>query len=140
MASDPVTTKRRPPNSGSDRNFGLVFAGVFMVVGFWPWVMGSGVRWWALGLAVLFLAAALWLPKLLQPLNRLWFKLGLLLHRVVNPLIMAVLFCVGVLPTGLLMRAFGKDPLRLKWQKDAESYWIARDPPGPLPNTMSKQF
>jgi len=140
MSSDPVIARRRPPNLGSDRKFGLVFAAVFALAGIWPWLKGTEPRWWALGLGAAFLLVALGRPPLLRPLNQLWSMLGLLLHRVVNPIIMMVLFCVGVLPTGLLMRAFGKDPLRLKPEPDASTYWIARDPPGPLPNTMSKQF
>ena len=82
-------------------------------------------------MAAMFLVAALLRPAILHPLNRLWLKFGLLLHRVVNPVIMALLFFGTVLPTGLVMRALGKDLLRLKRQPDADSYWIPRAPPGP---------
>ena len=91
-------------------------------------------------MAALFLAAALLRPAILNPLNRLWLKFGLLLHRVVNPIVMALLFYGTVLPTGLVMRALGKDLLRLKRQPDADSYWIVRQPPGPAPETMKDQF
>ena len=70
----------------------------------------------------------------------MWFQLGLLLHKVVNPIVMALVFFGTVLPTGLIMRALGKDPLRLKWQADANSYWIERRPPGPAPESMKDQF
>ena len=70
---------------------------------------------------------------MLNPLNRIWLKFGLLLHRVVNPVIMALLFYGTVLPTGLIARAMGKDLLRLKREPNADSYWIVRAPPGPSP-------
>ena len=79
-------------------------------------------------------------PRLLQPLNRLWFKLGLLLHHVVNPVIMALMFYGAMLPMALLLRWLGKDLLRLKREPEAQSYWIAREPPAPAPGSMSKQF
>ena len=86
------------------------------------------------------MVAALLRPALLNPLNRIWLKFGLLLHRIVNPVIMALLFYGTVLPTGLVMRAMGKDLLRLKREPDADSYWILRAPPGPAPETMKDQF
>jgi hypothetical protein len=89
---------------------------------------------------VLFLAAALLYPAVLNPLNRAWLKFGLLLHRLVSPFVMGLVFFGTVLPTGLIMRAMGKDLLRLKPQPDAESYWIVRQPPGPAPETMKDQF
>ena len=73
-------------------------------------------------------------------MNWLWFRFGLLLHSVVNPVIMGVVFYVAVLPTGLVMRALGKDLLRLKFEPDRDTYWIARQPPGPAPETMKDQF
>jgi len=76
----------------------------------------------------------------LRPLNRLWLRFGLLLHAVMNPLIMGLLFYGTVMPIGLLMRLFGKDPLNLKRDAQASSYWIMRTPPGPAPDTMSNQF
>ena len=92
------------------------------------------------GLAALFLAAAWLRPAILNPLNRIWLKFGLMLHSIVNPVVMALLFYGTVLPTGLVARAMGKDLLRLKRQPDAESYWIVRKPAGPSPETMKDQF
>jgi hypothetical protein len=126
--------------AGSDRSFGLVMAAAFAAVSLLnAWHLGR-VWPWTGGVAALFLAAALLRPAVLHPLNRLWLKFGLLLHSVVNPVVMALLFYGTVWPTGLVMRALGKDMLRLKRQPDAKSYWIVRAPPGPSPETMKDQF
>jgi hypothetical protein len=126
--------------AGSDRSFGLVMAGAFAVVtvlNAWH----AGRIWpWTASLAAGFLIASLLKPAVLNPLNRIWLKFGLLLHQIVNPLIMALLFYGTVLPTGLVLRAMGKDLLRLKREPDANSYWIVRAPPGPSPETMKDQF
>lgn len=126
--------------AGSDRSFGFVMAAALTAVSLlnvWHW----GRVWpWTGGLAVLLLTAALLRPAVLHPLNLIWLKFGLLLHRVVNPVVMALLFYGTVLPTGLVMRMLGKDMLRLKRLPDADSYWIVRNPPGPLPETMQDQF
>ncbi|MDP6390627.1 MAG: SxtJ family membrane protein [Alphaproteobacteria bacterium] len=126
--------------TSSDRSFGLVFAAVFAVIGLWPLVDGGAPRWWAIGVAAAVAAAAALRPAVLAPLNRLWTRFGLLLHRIVNPLVMGLLFFLVVTPTGLLMRLFGKDLLRLRRDAAAASYWIERDPPGPAPDTMKNQF
>jgi hypothetical protein len=101
----------------------------------------SGRLWpWTGGLAALFLMAGLFRPSVLHRLNLIWLRFGLLLHKIVNPIVMALLFYATVLPTGLVMRLMGKDMLRLKRQPEANSYWIARQPPGPSPETMKDQF
>ncbi len=127
---------------GSDRMFGLVFAGFFSIVGgikLWSdhdltWV---GV-WFAAAVAMLVLALAL--PRVLRPLNLVWFKFGLLLHRVVSPVVMGLMFFVVITPTGIVMRVLGKRPLNLSFDPKVETYWIARTPPGPLPASMNQQF
>jgi small neutral amino acid transporter SnatA (MarC family) len=125
---------------GSDRSFGIVMTFVFAVMSLLNW-WHDGPSWrWTGGIAVLFLAATLLYPAALKPLNRLWLKFGLLLHKVVNPIVMALVFFGTVLPTGLIMRALGKDSLRLKRQSHANSYWIERRPPGPAPESMKDQF
>jgi hypothetical protein len=125
---------------GSDRSFGIVMTAAFAVISLLNW-WHDGYSWrWTGAIAVLFLAATLLYPAALKPLNRLWLKFGLLLHKVVNPIMMAVVFFGAVLPTGLVMRALGKDLLRLKRQPDADSYWIERRPPGPAPKSMKDQF
>lgn len=126
--------------AGSDRSFGLVMTGAFAVLAALnAWHAGRIWPWFA-GIATLFLIAALLRPALLNPLNKLWLKFGLLLHRIVNPVIMALLFYGTVLPTGLIMRAMGKDLLRLRREPDAASYWIVRSPRGPAPESMKDQF
>ena len=126
--------------AGSDRTFGIVMAAALAAVTLlngwhsgrlWPW---TGV------VAALFLLGAMLRPSVLHPLNLIWLRFGLLLHRVVNPVVMALLFYGTVLPTGLVMRMMGKDLLRLKRQPGADSYWIVRKPPGPSPETMRDQF
>jgi predicted membrane metal-binding protein len=125
----------------SERSFGVTFAVVFAVVGFWPLVFRFEMpRWWALVISLAFLTTALVAPRLLMPLNVLWFKFGMLLHQIVNPILMALIYYGAVVPMGLILKMAGKDLLRLKWDPAAKSYWIARDPPGPAAGTMTKQF
>ena len=126
--------------TGSDRTFGLVMAGAFAAVTLLNgWHLGK--LWpWTGGLAAAFLAAALLRPAILSPLNRAWLKFGLLLHKIVNPVVMAVVFYGTVLPTGLIMRMLGKDLLRLKRQPDTDSYWIERRPSEPGTQSMKDQF
>lgn len=126
--------------AGSDRAFGFVIAAALAVVtSLNAWLAGR-IWPWTGGLAAIFLVAGLIRPSALHPLNLIWLKFGLLLHRVVNPVVMAFLFYGTVLPTGLVMRMLGKDLLRLKRQPGVDSYWIVRQPPGPLPETMKDQF
>ena len=79
-------------------------------------------------------------PQMLAPLNRLWFRFGLLLHKIVSPVVLAIMFFLVFTPTGMIMRALGKDPLRLRLDKNATSYWIERTPPGPSPESLGDQF
>ncbi len=124
----------------SDRNFGLVFAVVFAVIGLLPGAFGRPVRTWSIVAAALFLVVAVTAPSILAPLNKLWLKLGLLLHRVVSPIVLGIMFFLVITPMGLLMKVFGKDPLRLRFDRGASTYWIAREPPGPPPDSFSDQF
>jgi hypothetical protein len=124
----------------SNRALGCVFAGVLGLVALWPLLRGGPVRTWALALAGAFLVVAWVRPALLGPLNRVWTRLGLLLHAVVSPLVMGVVFYGVVAPMGLCMRLLGKDPLRRRLDPAAASYWIERRPPGPAPDTMRQQF
>jgi hypothetical protein len=125
---------------GSDRSFGIVMALAFAAVSLLN-AWHAGRLWpWTGGLAALLLAAGWLRPAVLHPLNLIWLRFGLLLHRVVNPIVMALLFYGTVLPTGIVMRMMGRDLLRLKREPDADSYWIVRQPPGPSPETMKDQF
>jgi hypothetical protein len=124
----------------SDRSFGLVFAGVFIAVAVLPLFHGESVRWWAAAVAIVFALVALVKPALLAGLNRFWIKLGILLGKVVSPIALGILFYAVITPLGFVIRLTGKDPLRLKFAPDADSYWIPRDPPGPTPDSMTNQF
>ena len=126
--------------AGSDRSFGLVMAGALAIVTALN-VWHNGRIWpWSSTIAVQFLAASLLRPSILHPLNLIWMKLGLLLHHIVNPIVMGLLFYGTVLPTGIVMRLMGRDLLRLRREPDAASYWIVRTPPGPAGDTMRDQF
>ena len=124
----------------SDRSFGIVFTVVFAIIGLWPLIHDAAPRLWSLIAAAAILAIALICPGLLAPFNRLWLKFGLLLHKITNPIIMGFVFFLAVVPTGLIMKMLGKDPLRRKLDKEAASYWIPREPPGPPPESMKNQF
>jgi len=132
--------RKAPVSSSSNRTFGLVFGAVFAIIAVWPWLFGGQIRIWS-GIvgAVFALVAWLW-PAVLAPLNRVWTRFGLLLHRVVSPVVLGVMFFVVLTPMGLIMRALGKDPLRLRMDRNAGSYWIDRRPPGPAPDTLNNQF
>jgi hypothetical protein len=127
----------RPPKASSERSFGLVFAGVWAIIGIWPLLRGHELRLWPFPLAGAFLLAALVVPRLLRPLNVLWLRLGTVLHRIVAPVVMGVVFFLTVVPVAMIIRLFGKDPLRLR---PAPSNWIERRPPGPDPKSMKYQF
>ena len=126
--------------AGSERSFGMVFAVVFGVVALWPVFDGGRIRAWAAAVAAFFFIAGLLMPPALRPLNRLWFLFGGVLNKVISPLVMGFLFYLTVTPIALIMRVVGQDPLRLKFDRRAKSYWIRRDPAGPAPETMRHQF
>src|SRR3989304_4242440 len=128
------------PAGGSNRSLGLVLAAFFAIMGLLPLLFGDALRLWALAVGAVFLLAALAFPAVLAPLNRVWTKFGLLLHKVVSPIVLGIMFYLVVTPTGLLMRLFGKDSLRLKLDRQLGSYWIERTPPGPAPESLKDQF
>ena len=125
---------------GSDRSFGIVFAVVFLLIGLLSIRHGAPVRWWALALAAAFALAAFLSPRILAPLNKLWARVGDLLHKVTTPLIMGVLFYLVLTPCAAIMRLLGKDSLRLKRPLGVASYWIERRPPGPAPDSLNQAF
>jgi len=124
----------------SNRSFGLVFAVVFLLIGLAPLIKRGEVRWWAVILGGLFLILGLANASILTPLNRIWMKFGLLLHHIVSPVILGILFFAVFTPMGWILRLLGKDPMRMKPDKNASSYWILRDPPGPARQSMPNQF
>lgn len=124
----------------SDRSFGFVFAVVFLIVAAWPLLSSNPPRWWSVGVSAAFAAIAMVRPVLLAGLNRYWMKFGLLLSRIVSPIALGLLYYLAFTPIGLLMRMTGKDPLRLKKDPGATTYWQSREPPGPRPDSMTQQF
>jgi hypothetical protein len=124
----------------SDRSFGLVFAAVFLIIALYPFFSGGALRLWSLAISGVFGILALFIPKVLAPANWVWTKFGELLHRIVSPVALGIVFYLTVLPTGIILRLLGKDPLRLRMDPTAESYWIKRDPPGPASESLNNQF
>ena len=111
---------------GSNRSFGIVFFIVFVLIAIYPLINQGEVRIWSLIISFLFLFLGLLNSKILTPLNKLWFRFGLFLGKIISPIIMAVIFFLVVTPIGLLMRLFGKDVLNLKLNKKKTSYWIEK--------------
>ena len=108
----------------SNRSFGLVFFFVFIIIGLWPVKNGGDLRIYFVLLSVLFLILGLLNSKLLNPLNLLWFKFGMLLGSIVAPIVMGIVFFLVVTPTGLIMKIFGKKMLDNAFDKNKKSYWI----------------
>jgi hypothetical protein len=122
---------------GSERSFGLVFFAFFILVAAFPLLSGEAPRLWAIAIALVFAVLAFLKPSLLAPLNRLWFRFGLLLGRIVAPIVLTLVFLLTVVPTGLVMRALGKDPMRRTIGRSIPSYWIERELPV---GSMRNQF
>lgn len=133
-------SRRGAERVSSDRVFGLLFAVVFGAIGLSPLVHASPPRYWMLVPALAFFVVAVVKPALLHPFNSVWSKFGLFLHRIVTPIVMAILFFGTVTPIAFILRALGKDPLRLKLDRASRTYWIARSPPGPSPESIKNQF
>tara|TARA_B100000886_G_scaffold292380_1_gene218191 strand:- start:1468 stop:1854 length:387 start_codon:yes stop_codon:yes gene_type:complete len=117
--------------SSSNKSFGLVFFTVFLVIAIYPILKNGDIRIWSLIISIIFLILGLINSKILTPLNKIWFKLGLFLGKIVSPLIMGFIFFVVVTPIGLLMKILKKDLLCLKFNNE-KSYWIEKN------NTKSK--
>lgn len=132
--------ERAPARQSSDRNFGLVFAAALTTIAFVPLLHHGSPRWWALGAAILFAAAALLWPQILRWPNRAWLAFGELLHRIVSPLIMGAVFFLCVTPIAWIMRLRGKDLLSLRRRPDLDSYWIERDAAEPASQSMKHQY
>ncbi|WP_440927573.1 SxtJ family membrane protein [Candidatus Pelagibacter sp.] len=121
----------------SNRSFGVVFFIVFLLIAIYPLINQGELRIWSLVISSLFLLLGLLNSKILTPLNKLWFKFGLFLGKIISPIIMGVIFFLVVTPIGLLMRLFGKDVLNLKLNKKKNSYWIEKVGPK---SKMKNQF
>ena len=119
----------------SNRSFGIVFFIVFLLITLYPLTYSEEIRVWSAIISLIFLILSLFNSKILTPLNKLWFKFGIFLGKIISPIIMGILFFLVVTPTGLLMRLLGKDLLNLKYNN--KSYWIEKKGPKSL---MKNQF
>ena len=131
-----MTTNSKIKNS-SNRNFGLVFFVVFLIVALWPLKHDEDIRLWSLGLSIIFFILGILNSKLLAPFNRLWFKLGIFLGTIVSPIVMGLVYFLVVTPVGIFMRLLGNDLLKMRKEKNTSTYWIKRDK---QQSTMKKQF
>jgi len=122
---------------GTEKSFGIVFSIIFLIVSVYPLINFEGLRVWALVVSIIFFLLAFLAPKILVLPNKFWFKFGLLIGSIVAPIVMAFVYFVTVLPTGLIMRLLGKDLLKQKLDKNAKSYWVKRSEPM---GSMKNQF
>ncbi|MGJ4997004.1 SxtJ family membrane protein [Bradyrhizobium sp. HKCCYLS3077] len=129
-----------PPPGSSERQFGLVFAGFFVLVAGLPLIRFDQPRWWAVAVALAFAAVALIRPQLLRVPNRLWLRFGELLHRIVSPIIMGAIFFGCISPIAWIMRRSGRDLLALKRDRQLQSYWIDRPREPPDRSALKRQF
>ena len=120
----------------SNKSFGIVFFIVFFLFGIWPALKGNDIRYWSISLSLIFLILGLLNSKLLTPINRLWFKFGIILGNFIAPIIMGLVFFLVVTPIGLTMKLFGKDLINLKKNKD-KTYWIEKKE---IKTSMKNQF
>ena len=121
---------------GSNRSFGIVFFIVFLVISIYPLINNGELRLWSLIISLFFLFLGLANSKILHPLNKLWFKFGIILGKIISPLVMGVIFFLVVTPIGLFMRLLKKDLLNLKF-KNTSTYWIEKTEPK---SKMKNQF
>ena len=120
----------------SNKNFGIVFFIVFLLIAIYPFLVGNDIRIWSLLISFVFLILGLINSKILTPLNKLWFKFGLFLGKIVSPLVMGFIFFIVVTPIGIIMRLFRKDLLNLKYNQK-KTYWIVKAGPK---SKMKNQF
>jgi len=121
---------------GSNRSFGIVFFVVFLIIATYPLINGDELRLWSLIISIVFLFLGLVNSKILNPLNKLWFKFGIFLGKIISPLVMGIIFFLVVTPIGLLMRLLNKDLLNLKFNNN-NTYWIKKTEPK---SKMKNQF
>jgi hypothetical protein len=121
-----VSSHAESEQPGSDRSFGFVFAGAFLVIAILPAIHHRPIRIWAIAVAAAFLGVALLRPSLLRPLNMVWFRFGMLLGKVVTPVMMGLIFFVAVTPVAMLRRSFKSTGLDVRFDRGAKSYWIPR--------------
>ena len=123
-------------HKSSNKGFGFVFFIVFILIAFYPLLNDGSIRLWSLLVSLIFLILGLLNSKILNPLNNLWYKFGLILNKVISPLIMGIIFFLIVTPIGILMRILKKDLLNLKYN-NKKTYWIEKSGPK---SSMKNQF
>ena len=120
----------------TNRNFGIVFFIVFLLLSFWPILSGNEIRVWSLLISIIFLILGILNSKLLTPLNKIWFKFGILLGNIIAPIVMSIIFFLVVTPIGLLMKLFGKDLINLR-KNNNKTYWTEKKD---IKSSMKNQF
>ena len=121
----------------SNRSFGVVFFIVFLFIALYPITYSEDIRIWSLIISFIFIILGLLNSKILTPLNKLWFQFGVILGKIISPIIMGIIFFLVVTPIGLIMKVLGKDLLRLKYNKKDNTYWIEKNGPK---SKMKNQF
>ena len=121
---------------GSNRSFGIVFSILFLLISLYPLINDENLRSWSLIISIIFFVLGILNSNLLKPLNKLWFKLGLFLGKIISPFVMGIIFFFVVTPIAVLMRLLRKDLLNLKFNKN-NSYWIQKSEPK---SKMKNQF
>jgi hypothetical protein len=140
-------SRKEEVKGSTDRAFGLTVGGILLAIA----ALRTGLHLWNdtepgwveggfAAIGVVLLGFGLAAPARLAPLNRAWTALGLLLFKVVNPVVLGLIYLTTIVPIGLFLRVSGRDPLHLKFDRQAGSYWVVRDPPGPVPQSMTQQF
>jgi hypothetical protein len=140
MSAHEDLSRRDEVKGATERSFGFVFTAFFMLVALLPLLHHRKLRAWALIVAAIILLVSLVRPALLKYPNRVWTLLGLLLSKIVNPIVMGILFYGIITPVAWIRRLAGGDSMRLQFNPQANSYWQVRTPPGPTPESMANQF
>ena len=121
---------------GSNRNFGVVFFVVFLLIGLWPILKGNELRIWSIVISLIFLTLGILNSKILTPFNKVWFRFGIFLGNFISPIIMGIVFFLVVTPTGLIMKLFRKDLINLR-KNNSSTYWIEKKD---IKSSMKNQF
>jgi len=129
--------KQKEIKIGSNKNFGLVFFVIFILIALWPLLSDGNIRIWSVIVSIIFLILGLLNSKILTPLNKLWMRFGILLGKIVSPIVMGIVYFGVVTPIGLIMKLFGKDILNLKIDKNKNTYW---SPKSKIASKMKNQF
>jgi len=120
----------------TNRNFGIVFFIVFLLIGLWPLLSAEEIRLWSLIISTIFLVLGIFNSKILTPLNKIWFKFGILLGNIIAPIIMGTMFFFVVTPISIIMKLIGKDLINLK-KNNEKTYWIEKKD---IKSSMRNQF